>query len=237
MVPDSTLIAEPQSAATDAKALARLLDSTLLKTDASREQVVALCADAARHGFASVFVHPFWVPVAVGELNGAGVAVGTPIGFPYGAALTTIKRAEAEEAVRMGAREIDMVMNVGALRSGDRQRVELDIRSVAEIAHGSGAILKVILEMPLLQLEEKLVACELSVAAGADFVKSGTGLHGPATADDIHLMRGVVGDRCGVKAAGGIRTLADVLYLVSAGANRIGTSTAGAIMGEIAVTT
>jgi deoxyribose-phosphate aldolase len=233
MVPESTLIVEPAGAARDAQSVARLLDSTLLRTDVSREQVIRLCAEAVRFGFASVFVHPYWVPVAVGELAGTAVAVGTPVGFPYGAALTSIKCAEAEAALRMGARELDMVMNVGALRSGDRQRVELDIRSVAEIAHGSGAILKVILEMAVLVLEEKLVACELAVAAGADFVKSGTGLHGPATADDIHLMRGVVGERCGVKAAGGIRTLADVQAMVAAGANRIGTSTAAAIMGEL----
>ena len=237
MVPESTLLAEPLGAARDEKSIARLLDSTLLRTDVTREQVVALCADAARFHFASVFVHPHWVPVAVAELAGTAVAVGTPVGFPYGAALTTIKRAEAEEAIRLGARELDMVMNLGALRSGERQRVEIDIRSVAEIAKASGVILKVILEMPLLALEEKMVACELAVAAGADFVKSGTGLNGPATADDIHLMRGVVGERCGVKAAGGIRTMADVLLLVSAGANRIGTSTAAAIMAELGPTT
>jgi deoxyribose-phosphate aldolase len=154
------------------------------------------------------------------------------VGFPYGGALTTVKRFEAAEALRLGADELDMVINLGALKSGDRALAGADIRGVVEIAHAAGAIVKVILETPLLTIDEKLAACELSIAAGADFVKTCTGLAGPATVEDVSLLRGVVGERAGVKASGGIRTLANAAAMVGAGADRLGTSAAVGIMRE-----
>jgi deoxyribose-phosphate aldolase len=218
----------------DWHSVARLLDSTLLKTETARDQVIALCDEAARFDMATVFVHPSYVALAVDVLRGTATTVGTPVGFPLGAALTTTKRFEAEAALRLGARELDMVMNVGALKSGDRKLVENDIRAVVEITHAHGVVLKVIHETPLLTIDEKIIACELSVLAGADFVKTCTGFAGGgATADDIHLMRGVVGDRARVKAAGGIRTAADVNRMLDAGADRIGTSTAAQILREL----
>ena len=235
MSSNQTLIAErPVVVACDQHSVARLLDSTLLKTDATRDQVLALCEEAARFDMATVFVHPSHIALAHSVLRGTGTKVGTPVGFPLGASLTTTKRFEAEEALRLGAQELDLVMNVGALKSGDRRLVENDIRAVAEITRGRGAVLKVILETPLLALEEKIIACELSVLAGADFVKTCTGFAGGgATTDDIHLMRGVVGDRAGVKAAGGIRSAAEVQRMLDAGADRIGTSTAAQILREL----
>ncbi len=217
----------------DAASLARRMDHTLvLRADVTSAQVTTLCAEAAEHGFATVFVHPCYVALAAGILRATPVRVGTPVGFPYGGALATVKRFEAEEALRLGADELDMVINLGALKSGDRALVTADIRGVVEIAHDAGAILKVILEMPLLTIDEKLVACELSLAAGADYVKTCTGLVGPATVEDVSLLRGVVGERAGVKASGGIRTLANAAAMVEAGADRLGTSAAVSIMGE-----
>jgi deoxyribose-phosphate aldolase len=186
-----------------------------------------------QYGFASVFVHPSYLAFAVSALHGSGVKPGTPIAFPFGANLTTTKRSEAADAIRLGALELDMVLNVGALKSGERKLVENDIRAVVEIAHEGGALLKVILETGLLTIEEKILACELSLAAGADFVKTCTGFNGgAATVDDIALMRGVVGTRAGVKASGGVRTLAAINAMLAAGANRIGTSSAINIMKE-----
>lgn len=218
--------------------VAHVIDSTLLRADTSRAQVVHLCEEAAHYGFASVFVHPSYVALAVSILHNTPVKVGTPVGFPLGAALTTVKRYETREALRLGADEIDMVMNIGALKSGNRGVVQADIAGVVDIAHDAGAIVKVILETALLAIEEKLAACELAVAARADFVKTSTGYaQGGATEDDIALMRGVVGSRAGVKAAGGIRTASDVARMLAAGADRIGTSTAAAIMGELSAPT
>jgi len=158
-------------------------------------------------------------------LCGSQSRVCTVIGFPLGATLTTIKRLEAFETLRLGAEELDMVLNIGALKAGNHGTVQADIRAVAEVTHDSGAILKVILETALLTVEEKTLACELSVAAGADFVKTSTGFStGGATRDDVALMRRVVGNRARVKASGGIRTAADVAAMVSAGADRIGAS-------------
>ncbi len=216
------------------QAVAHVIDSTLLRADTSRSQVIHLCEEAAHYGFATVFVHPPYVALAVSILHNTPVKVGTPIGFPLGAALTTVKRFEAREALRLGADEIDMVMNIGALKSGNRGVAQADIAGVVDIAHDAGAIVKVILETALLTIEEKIAACDLSVAAGADFVKSSTGYaNGGATVDDIALMRGVVGSRAGVKATGGIRTASDVAKMLAAGADRIGTSTAAAIMHEL----
>jgi deoxyribose-phosphate aldolase len=227
----TTVSRRPEINTRDWRSLARCLDSTLLRPDTTSDQVAELCREAAHYCFATVFVHPAYVPLAASLLQGTPVRTGAPVGFPMGASTTAVKRFEAAELLRLGAQELDMVMNVGALKSRDRQRVELDIRGVVEIAHGAGALLKVILETCLLTLDEKIVACELAVAAGADFVKTSTGLAGGgATPDDVALMRGVVGDRAGVKAAGGIRTLADALAMIEAGANRIGTSTAAPIV-------
>ena len=159
--------------------------------------------------------------------------VGTPIGFSLGATLTTVKKFEAHEVLRLGAGELDMVMNVAALKSGERDFVQNDIRAIVEVAHEAEVILKVILETPLLTHEEKIVACELSVAAGADFVKTATGLFGGATVEDIALMRSVVGDRARVKASGGVRTAKDLAAMVQAGADRIGTSSGVNMMRDL----
>jgi deoxyribose-phosphate aldolase len=224
----------PQARARTWQEVAHVIDSTLLRADTSRSEVVHLCEEAAHYDFASVFVHPSYVALAVSLLHNTAVKVGTPIGFPLGAALTTVKRFEAREALRLGADELDMVMNVGALKSGNRGVVQADMAGVVDIAHEAGAIVKVILETALLTLEEKIAACELAVAAGADFVKTSTGYaSGGATVDDIALMRGVVGTRAGVKAAGGIRTAADVGRMLAAGADRIGTSAAASIMADL----
>jgi deoxyribose-phosphate aldolase len=218
----------------DWKAVASIIDHTLLRPETSHDQVVQLCEEALSFGFCTVFVHPSYTSLAASILHGSAVKVGTPIGFPLGTSLTSTKRFETEEVLRAGAEEIDMVINNGALKSGDRNRVLFDIRGVAEIAHSGGALLKVIIESGLLTVEEKILACELSLLAGADFVKTSTGwFGGVATAGDVALMRGVVGDRAGVKASGGIRTAADVTAMIAAGANRIGTSAAVQIIHEL----
>ena len=213
---------------------ARMIDHTLLKPEGSREQIEKLCREAAKYEFASVCVNPTWVSLAAQLLRGTPVKVCTVIGFPLGATLTSVKRQEAEECLRLGAQELDMVMNVGALKSGDRGRVETDIRGVAEVVHSGGGRLKVILENVLLTREEKNTACEICVGAQADFVKTSTGFaSGGATVEDVTLMREVVGNRAGVKAAGGIRTAADLKAMVAAGANRIGASASLAILKEL----
>jgi deoxyribose-phosphate aldolase len=205
--------------------LAAMIDHTILKADATRADVVKLCAEARQYGFASVCVNGCWVSLAAKELEGSPVKVCTVVGFPLGAMATDAKRAEAELAVRVGAREVDMVMNVGALKSGDVDAVKLDIAAVAEVAHRGGAILKVILETSLLDEQQKVLACQLAKAAGADFVKTSTGFStAGATEADIHLMRSTVGAEMGVKASGGIRTLEDARRMIGAGANRIGAS-------------
>jgi deoxyribose-phosphate aldolase len=235
-MPSSSIFAglAPAIDTKDWKAVASIIDHTLLRPDTSREQVIQLCEEALSFGFCSVFVHPSYTSLAASILHGSPVKVGTPIGFPLGTSLPSTKRFETEEVLRAGAQEIDMVINNGALKSGDRSRVQLDIRGVSEIAHGGGALLKVIIEAGLLTVEEKILACELSLLGGADFVKTSTGwFGGGATADDVALMRGVMGDRAGVKASGGIRTAADVATMVAAGATRIGTSSAVQIIHEL----
>jgi deoxyribose-phosphate aldolase len=212
---------------------ARLIDHTLLKPEATREQVLAICNEALEFGFATVCVQPCWAALAVAAVRGSAVKVDIPVGFPQGAVLTSVKRFEASELVKIGAHELDMVLNVGRLKSGDPQYVENDIRAVTEIAHAGGAILKVILETSLLSREEKVLACQLSLAAGADFVKTSTGLVGGATAEDVALMRSVVGDRIGVKASGGIRSAPEMMTMVRAGASRVGTSAGVKIAREL----
>jgi deoxyribose-phosphate aldolase len=227
-----TLIA-PQHQALGWQAVAGTIDHTLLKPEASQEQIARLCEEAAHFGFAAVCVNPWWIGLAASALRGTSVKVATTIGFPLGANHSTVKRFEAQEATRLGAQELDMVMNIGALKSRDRQSVQNDIAAVAEVAHAAGAILKVILETSLLSLEEKILSCELSLAGKADFVKTATGFFGSATADDVSLMRGVVGDRAGVKASGGIRTAAAALAMLEAGANRLGASSGVTIVQEL----
>jgi deoxyribose-phosphate aldolase len=206
-------------------ALAGLIDHTLLKPEATKAEIVKVCREARKYGFASVCVNPYWVPVVAAELSGSAVKTCTVVGFPLGANATETKVQETEIAVRAGAREIDMVQNVGALRGGDHEAVKLDIQAVAQAAHGGGAILKVILETALLDDNLKAIACTLAKMAGADFVKTSTGFGpGGATAHDIALMRAVVGPELGVKASGGVRTLEDVKKMTAAGATRIGAS-------------
>jgi deoxyribose-phosphate aldolase len=204
---------------------ASLIDHTLLKPEATRDDIVKVCREAKQYAFASVCVNPYWVSLVASELAGSGVKVCTVVGFPLGATLTQIKIAETAAALRLGAHEIDMVLNVGALRGADYHTVRTEILSVVEISHRAGAIVKVILETALLTDVQKGAACFLAKTAGADFVKTSTGFGpGGATAHDIALMRAVVGPHMGVKASGGIRTLEDFETMVAAGANRIGAS-------------
>jgi deoxyribose-phosphate aldolase len=205
--------------------IASLIDHTMLRPEATRADIVKLCGEARQYGFATVCINPYWVPLAASELAGTAVKVCTVAGFPLGATSTEAKVAEAAAALRAGAREIDMVINVGALRSGDLDTVKMDIQAVARVCHDAGAIVKVILETALLDDAQKTSACGLAQAAGADFVKTSTGF-GPAgaTVQDIVLMRHAVGPRMGVKAAGGIRTLDDFRAMVAAGASRVGAS-------------
>ena len=206
-------------------AIAALIDHTILKPEATREDVVKICREARLYGFASVCVNPYWVPLVRAELAGSAVKVCTVVGFPLGATSTEAKVAETAAAVRVGAEEIDMVINAGALRSGDRDAVRQDIRRVVETAHEAGAIVKVILETALLDDAQKALACKLAQEAGADFVKTSTGFStAGATAHDVALMRSVVGPGMGIKAAGGIRTLSDLRAMTAAGATRIGAS-------------
>jgi deoxyribose-phosphate aldolase len=205
--------------------ISRIIDHTLLRPEATRAEILKICAEAREFGFASVCVNPFWVPAVSEALAGSPVKVCTVIGFPLGATSTAAKVAETEAALRAGAQEIDMVQNVGALRGGELDAVREDISVVVEAAHRAGAIVKVILETALLDDAQKITACELAKAAGADFVKTSTGFGpGGATAADIALMRATVGPVMGVKASGGIRTLDDVRKMVAAGATRIGAS-------------
>jgi len=224
----------PATALSDWRSAAQLIDHTLLKPEATRADVLALCADAAKYEVHSVVVHPSCVTLAVAHLHGTTVKVATVIGFPLGANLTVTKLAEAEAALHSGARELEMVINIGALKSGDRVLVRSEMHSVAEIAHSGNALLKVILENALLTQEEKILTCALAMDAGADFVKTSTGFAASgASAADVALMRGVVGHVLGVKAAGGIHTAAQMFAMVDAGANRIGTSAGVSILREL----
>jgi deoxyribose-phosphate aldolase len=215
------------------QAIAAFIDHTVLKPDTTRDQIIRLCEEAVFFNFAAVCVSPWWIGLAASYVAGTPVKVAATIGFPHGVNHTTVKRFETEEAIRLGARELDMVMNVAALKSGDRQSVQNDIAAVVEVAHASGCIVKVILETPILTLEEKILGCQLSLAAKADFVKTATGFAGGATPADVSLMRGVVGDHAGVKASGGIRTAATTQAMIEAGANRIGSSSGVAIVHEL----
>ncbi len=204
---------------------ASLIDHTLLKPEASEADIRKLCDEAARFGFASVCVNPGWVKKASEFLNGSGVPVCTVIGFPLGATLPDVKAYEARRAIFNGAREVDMVINVGALKSGDICTVEDDIRAVADAAHENGVLCKVIIETALLTDAEKVSACLAAKNAGADFVKTSTGFSkGGATVEDIALMRRTVGSSLGVKASGGVKGIDDARAMFEAGATRIGAS-------------
>lgn len=218
----------------DAAAVARLIDHTLLKPDATSAQIRKLCDEAKEFGFWSVCIHPSWTPYCLDYLSGSDVKVCTVIGFPLGATLPAVKAFEAEEVTKLGVQEVDMVLNVGRLKDQDYRIVNEDIAVVADAAHEHGALLKVIIETSLLTTEEKIAACVLCKQAGADFVKTSTGFNGGgATAADIALMRQVVGPEMGVKASGGVRTAQDALTMVAAGATRIGTSGGLAIVREL----
>lgn len=211
--------------------LAKYIDNTLLKPAATAEQIKALCEESMEYGFASVCVNPTHVELVAKLLAGSGVKTCTVIGFPLGANTSAVKAFEAEKAVEDGADELDMVINIGALKAGDEQTVKEDIEAVVQA--GQGKLVKVIIETALLTDEEKVRACELAVEAGADFVKTCTGFSGgAANVHDIALMRKTVGPDIGVKASGGVRTKEDALALIEAGATRIGTSSGKAIIAE-----
>ena len=210
--------------------IASYIDHTLLKPESTESQVVQLCKEAAEFKFASVCVNPTWVETAAAELAGSGVKVCTVIGFPLGASTPETKAYETTDAISKGAGEIDMVLNVGALKSGNTDHVKKDIEAVVNAAKGK-AIVKVILETCLLTDDEKVTASRLSKEAGADFVKTSTGFStGGATVEDVKLMRQTVGPDLGVKASGGVRSLEDVEAMIEAGATRIGASSGVKIM-------
>jgi len=214
------------------KELAKLLDSTLVKAVATKSEIEKLCKEAIQYGFKCAVVNPVYVKFAAKLLKGSYVKVCSTVGFPFGVSLSEIKALEAVKAVEDGAEELDMVINLSALKSGDYEFVKRDIAAVLDVKRLSKEIIvKVIIETAYLTMEEKVIACKLTKEAGADFVKTSTGLFGKgATVEDVRLMRQTVGKNMGVKAAGGIRTYADAVAMIKAGANRIGTSTAVAII-------
>jgi deoxyribose-phosphate aldolase len=213
--------------------VAGMIDHTLLKPDATRKDIETLCREAAEYRFASVCVNPTWVALCATLLSGARTVVCSVVGFPLGATTPDTKHYETRRAIFDGAREIDMVINVGALKSGDLRVVERDIEAVTSPCREAGAISKVIIEAALLSDEEKVTACTLAKASGADFVKTSTGFGpGGATVADVALMRRVVGDEMGVKAAGGVRDLEGLKAMVAAGATRIGASAGVRIVQE-----
>lgn len=205
--------------------LSHMIDHTLLKPEASQDQIAQLCYEAKKHNFASVCVNPSNVPLCAKLLRGSNVDICTVVGFPLGATPTDVKVFEAQQAIREGATEVDMVINVGALKSRDYEKVRRDIATIARACKAGNALLKVIIEAALLTDEEKVIASHLAKLAGADFVKTSTGFGpGGATVEDVALMRKVVGPSIGVKAAGGIRTTEDARKMIAAGATRIGAS-------------
>lgn len=208
-----------------AASVAQFIDHTLLRADATAGDIRKLCGEARRHNFASVCINPYWARLAAGELSGSDVKVCTVAGFPLGANATAVKVAETETAIGEGAREIDMMLNLGELLGGNHEAVLRDIQAVVQAAHRGGAIVKVILETGLLDDRQTVTAATLAKRAGAEFVKTSTGF-GPrgTTVADVTLLRRTVGAEMGVKAAGGIRTLEDVEMMLAAGATRIGAS-------------
>jgi len=214
------------------KELAKLIDSTLVKAVATKSEIEKLCHEAIQYGFRCAVVNPVYVKFAAKLLEGSNVKVCSTVGFPFGVSLPEIKALEAVKAVEDGAEELDMVINLSALKSGDYEFVKRDIAAVVDVKRLSKEIIvKVIIEIAYLTRDEKVIACKLVKEAGADFVKTSTGLFGGgATVEDVRLMRQTIGRNMGVKAAGGIRTYADAVAMIEAGANRLGTSTAVAII-------
>jgi len=217
----------------------KLIDNTFLKASASREEIIRFLEEAKQYHFAAIVVFPYWVPLAVRQLEGTDVKVCTPIGFPYGATTRSTKVYEARSAVTNGAGELDVVMNIGALKSGDVEYVTREISEIVSTARICGltedarrTLVKVIIETPVLTKEEKIIACEIVRDTGADFVKTSTGTagNGGAVVEDIKLIRTILGPPTGVKAAGGIRTVEHAMDLLDAGANRLGTSTGVALV-------
>ena len=215
----------PPTSEGSVREIAALIDHTLLKPQATKADIRRLCQEARLYGFATVCVNPYWVSLAASELAGSSVQVAAVAGFPLGANTTAIKAAETEAVIAAGAREVDMVLNIGELCAGNLDAVQADIAAVVAAAHARGALVKVILETALLTDDQKIAACNISKQSGADFVKTSTGFstHG-ATVHDVTLMRRAVGPEIGVKASGGVRSLADLEAMRAAGANRIGTS-------------
>lgn len=212
---------------------ASYIDHTLLKPEATKEQIIALCAEAKQYDFASVCVNPTWIETAAKELEGAVSKVCTVIGFPLGANTSDVKAFETKDAIAKGADEVDMVLNIGALKGSDYELVLNDMKAVVEAANGT--LVKVIIETCLLTDEEKVKACELAVEAGVDYVKTSTGFStGGATPTDVALMRKTVGPDLSVKASGGVRSLADLKAMIEAGATRIGASSGVKIMQGLA---
>jgi deoxyribose-phosphate aldolase len=229
---DATPAAQPSAGTQQVPGnIASFIDHTLLKPEASEADILKVCAEAAEYRFKSVCVNPIWVKTVKTALKGSGVLTCSVVGFPLGATPTDVKTFEARGAVLDGADEIDMVINIAAARAGDKGALVEDITAVAEAVHASDAILKVIIETALLDDARKVLACEAAVEAGADFVKTSTGFNGGgATAEDIALMRRAVGPDLGVKASGGVRSLADAQAMIAAGATRIGASSGIAIV-------
>ena len=230
---NEAISADQRGAGTDSTPgnIASYIDHTLLKPEASEAEILKVCAEAAEYHFKSVCVNPLWVKTVKTALKGSGVLTCSVIGFPLGATPSDVKAFEARGAVLDGADEIDMVINIAAARAGDKGALVDDISAVREAVHTGGAILKVIIETALLSDDQKVLACQASVEAGADFVKTSTGFNGGgATAGDIALMRRTVGPDLGVKASGGVRSLADAQAMIAAGATRIGASSGIAIV-------
>lgn len=218
--------------------LASVIDHAQLNPEATRVQIDQLCDEAARYRFACAMVNPVWASTAVSLLSGTGVPVGAVLGFPFGASLVSTLRHEAASLARLGVRELDMVIPIGLLKSGNHHAVQHAIHAVAGVAHHHGALLKVIFETCLLNMEEKLRAAEIAIQAGADFIQTSTGFSAPtsrtmATAADVAVLRGVAGARCGIKASGNVSSLDEVRALLEAGANRIGSSASVAIVREL----
>lgn len=211
------------------KEIAKMIDHTLLKADAKKEEIEKLCEEAKEHHFASVCVNPTWVSLSSSLLEGTDVKVCTVIGFPLGANTPEVKAFEAQNAISNGATEVDMVINIGALKDGNDQEVKRDIQAVVEAS--KGVLVKVIIETCLLTEDEKIRACQLAVEAGADYVKTSTGFStGGATVEDVALMRKTVGPDVGVKASGGVRNAEGAKAVIEAGATRIGASSGIAIV-------
>jgi deoxyribose-phosphate aldolase len=226
-------LTQPVAPRLSGRDLARYIDHTLLKPEATEAQIVQLCEETHRHHFKAVCVNPIWVNRCATMLSGTDTRVAMVAGFPLGATLSEVKAFEAQRAVDAGAHKVDMVINIGALKSKDYALVTRDIAAMVRAARAGNALTKVIIEAALLNDDEKKMACQLACEAGADFVKTSTGFSiGGATAHDVALMRQVVGPDVGVKAAGGIKTYADALAVIDAGANRIGASASVKIVQE-----